>query len=79
MKKDSMKCTCEHCKCGSMHKKGGMHHGGRGEAVYGLGIVGAAVYYITAATGFWMGVVGVIKAVFWPAFLVFELMKMLNM
>lgn len=44
-------------------------------AVYGVGIIGAAVYYISVATGFWVGVLGVLKALVWPAFLVFEALK----
>jgi hypothetical protein len=47
-------------------------------AVYGVGIIGAAVYYISAATGFWMGVLGVLKALVWPAFLVYEALKSLG-
>ena len=50
-----------------------------GNAVYGLGFIGSAVYYISTATGFWMGVLGVLKAIVWPAFLVFELLKFLGM
>jgi len=46
---------------------------------YGLGFIGAAVYYITTATGFWMGVLGVLKAIVWPAFLVYQLLKYLGM
>ena len=49
-----------------------------GGAVYGLGFVGAAIYYVSNATGFWMGVLGILKAMVWPAFLVFELMKYLG-
>lgn len=41
-------------------------------AVYGLGFFGAAVYFISHATGFWMGVLGLLKAIVWPAFLVYE-------
>jgi len=48
-------------------------------AIYGLGFIGSAVYYISTATGFWMGVLGVLKAIVWPAFLVFELLKYLGM
>jgi len=48
-------------------------------AVYGLGFVGAAVYFITHATGFWMGVVGFFKAMVWPAFLVYEACKQMGM
>ena len=51
---------------------------GTAGAVYGLGFIGAAVYYISAASGFWMGVLGFLKALVWPAFLVFELLKSLN-
>lgn len=51
---------------------------GRGNAVYGLGFVGAAIYYISQATTFWMGVLGILKAIVWPAFLVFELLKYLG-
>jgi len=44
-------------------------------AVYGVGLIGAAVYYISVATGFWMGVLGFLKALVWPAFLVYEAFK----
>ena len=44
-------------------------------AVYGLGLIGAAVYYISSATSFWGGVVGFLKALVWPAFFVYELLK----
>lgn len=47
-------------------------------AVYGVGIIGAAIYYISMATGFWMGVLGVLKALVWPAFLVYEALKSLG-
>jgi hypothetical protein len=48
-------------------------------AVYGLGLIGAAVYYIAHAVGFWAGVLGVLKAIVWPAFLVYEAFKSLGM
>ncbi|MCK9304394.1 MAG: hypothetical protein PHP30_00670 [Bacteroidales bacterium] len=47
-------------------------------AVYGLGLIGAAIYFIIQATGFWAGVLGVLKAIVWPAFLVFEALKALG-
>jgi hypothetical protein len=40
-----------------------------------MGIIGAAIYYISQATTFWMGVVGFLKALAWPAFLVYEVLK----
>lgn len=48
-------------------------------AVYGLGLIGAAVYFISHATTFWMGVLGFLKAIVWPAFLVYEALKHLGM
>lgn len=42
-----------------------------GSFVWVLGVIGSAVYFITNATTFWMGVVGVLKALVWPAFLVY--------
>ncbi len=48
------------------------------DAVYGLGLIGAAVYYISLAPDFMTGVVGVLKALVWPAFLVFGLLKLVG-
>jgi hypothetical protein len=47
-------------------------------AVYGLGLIGAAIYFISGATGFWMGVLGFLKAIVWPVFLVMEAFKSLG-
>jgi len=65
---DKKECTSMKC-C--------MHHSSN--AVYGLGFIGSAIYYISTATGFWMGVLGVLKAIVWPAFLVFGLLKSLGL
>jgi len=48
-------------------------------AFYFFGFIGATVYYISHATGFWMGVLGFLKAIVWPAFLVHGLLKFLGM
>ena len=55
-----------------------VHHSTSSNAVYGLGFIGAAIYYIMQATGFWMGVLGILKAIVWPAFLVYEALKALG-
>jgi hypothetical protein len=49
-------------------------HNSRGSSscVYFLGMIGAAVFYISASTTFWGGMLGFLKALVWPAFLVFE-------
>ena len=55
-----------------------IHHSTSSNAVYGLGFIGAAIYYIMQATGFWIGVLGFLKALLWPAFLVYEALKQLG-
>ncbi len=49
-----------------------------GSGIYGLGFIGAVIYYISIATGFWMGVLGILKAIVWPAFMVFEILKFIG-
>ena len=39
---------------------------------YFLGFVGSVIYFVSTATGFWDGVLGVLKSLVWPAFLVYE-------
>ncbi len=51
---------------------------GMSGSVYGLGFLGAVIYYISTASGFWMGVLGFLKAIVWPVFLVYELLKFLG-
>ena len=62
-------------KCG-INLKGCKSHG-CGGCGYFLGFLGTAIYYISTATGFWNGVLGVLKALVWPAFLVYEILKFL--
>lgn len=45
---------------------------GGGNAVYGLGLIGALVFYWQQADTFWEYVLAVLKAFVWPAFLVYE-------
>lgn len=40
--------------------------------VYGLGLIGAIIYFISHAEGFIDGLIGVLKAFVWPAVLVYE-------
>ena len=47
-------------------------------AVYGLGLIGAAIWFISTATTFWMGVLGFLKAIVWPVFLVYQAFKELT-
>ena len=51
---------------------------GAGGFAYMLGIIGAAVYYIGQAATFGAGVVAFLKALVWPAFLVYEVLHFLG-
>ena len=44
-----------------------------------MGFIGAALYFISQAAGFWAGVLGFLKAIVWPAFLVYEAFMKLGM
>jgi len=57
-------------KCGSMN--GGDASAG---AVYGLGVIGAGIYFIQHADTFVLGVLGILKALVWPAFLAYKLFE----
>lgn len=69
------------------NKKEKKHHNGTSKGknngvsggVYGLAFIGAAVYFISHATTFWMGVLGFLKALVWPAILVYKLLEFLKM
>lgn len=54
------------------------YQGGSGDTVYGLGLIGAWVYYIGRATTPEERVKGFFKGLVWPAFLVYDLFKFLN-
>ena len=45
---------------------------------YFIGFIGAAIYFIQHATGFWPGVLGFLKACVWPAFAAYYLLDFLK-
>ncbi len=47
-------------------------------AVYGLGLIGALVWFWQDADGFGEHVVGILEALVWPAFLVYDAFKALR-
>ena len=53
--------------------------GGQPSFIWFLGFLGAVVYYLQHATGFWMGVLGFLKALVWPAMLIYKLLEFLKM
>ena len=44
----------------------------------GPGLIGALIFYVQQADGFWSGVLGILKAIVWPAFVVYDLLKFLT-
>lgn len=82
MKKEKIE-QAECCQ-GKFMNKGHHHschcHGGNNSgAIYGLGVVGALFYFLQNATTFGLVIVGIGKAIFWPAILMFELLSYLGM
>lgn len=77
MDKEKCECDCD------MEKKNWWNHrkmwrgGGHGH-LYGLGIIGALFYFLQSASGIQGVVVGIVKAVFWPSFLVFKALELLK-
>lgn len=56
-----------------------VYKGATSAPIYGLGFIGALIYYLGHATTFWIGALGFLKAIVWPAMLVYELLKYLSM
>ena len=52
---------------------------GGGNAVYGLGFIGALIYFLQHASSFGMGVLGILKALVWPVLLVYKALELLKM
>ncbi len=62
-------------------RRGMKGNGGSGMAgaAYFIGFIGAAVYFIQQATSFGTGVLGFLKALVWPAFLIYNWLDFLKM
>lgn len=57
------------------HSRSGNVCGG----IYGLGFLGAAIYFIQHAASFGAGVLGFLKAIVWPVLVVYKLLEFLKM
>jgi len=53
--------------------------GGASGAVYGLGLIGSLIYYLQHSVTSGALVLGILKAIVWPAVLVYQLMQFLRM
>jgi hypothetical protein len=59
--------------------KNNVQGGGPAGAIYGMGVIGAAIYFFSHATSFGVGVLGFLKAIVWPVLLVYQAFKHLGM
>lgn len=58
------------------------HNRGAGDAcggIYFFAMIGAAVYFVQQVHGFWPIVWAVLKAIAWPAFLIYKIFSMWHM
>lgn len=55
------------------------HGDGSWGAYYGLGVIGAAIYFVGQAAGFWSIVLALLKSIVWPVFLVYGLLRFLGL
>lgn len=70
----------ENNNCTVKAKEGGKNmNNSMGNAVYGLGFIGAVIYFIQHAPTFWAGVLGFLKAIIWPVFVVYKLLGFLEL
>jgi hypothetical protein len=44
-----------------------------------MAFLGALIYYLQHATSFWTVVLGIIKAILWPAVLMYKVLELLKM
>lgn len=65
---------CE-CKGRCWHHHFGCNAGG----FYFLGFIGAAVYFLSSSVGFWPDTLAILKALVWPAFIVYDLFRYFGM
>lgn len=56
-----------------------MKNNGTSGAIYGLGFLGALIYFIQHSATFWIGVLGVLKSIIWPLLLVYKLLEFFKM
>jgi hypothetical protein len=60
-------------------KRKGMNCNGISGGIYGMAFLGALVYYLQHATSFWTVVLGIFKAILWPALLMYKVLEILKM
>jgi hypothetical protein len=77
MEKENKMSDC--CNKNHRFKRHRPYYSGGSNAIYGLGVIGALFYFLQNATNATMVLVGVGKAIFWPAILMFKILADLKM
>lgn len=47
--------------------------------IYGTAFIGAVVYFIQHAAGFWGVVLAILKAIVWPALVLYKVLELLKL
>lgn len=72
MEEENVKNKCN-CKCGIKNSSNTCNGG-----VYGLAFIGALIFYIQRATSFSEGFMGFLKALVWPAILIYKVLLLIK-
>lgn len=60
-------------------KKNKVKCNGISGGIYGMAFLGALVYYLQHATSFGTVVWGILKAIFWPAVIIYKVLEILKL
>lgn len=56
-----------------------MKHKSGSDALYGIGVIGAFIYFMQHATSFGAVLWGIVMAVFWPAVVLYKILELLHL
>jgi len=70
---------CANCDHSSCCQKLGSNQGGSSSAVYGLGFVGALIYFFPTMNTFNGVIMGIVKSLVWPGILVHQAFTLLGL
>ena len=77
MKKKEKIIDC--CPQSPVSKNNCCHKNGGSNAIYGLSVIGALFYFLQGVNTFETIIIGIGKAIFWPAILMFKLLTYLQL
>jgi hypothetical protein len=77
----SEKCSCEDklASCCEDKKSSNCSSNSSAGAVYGIGVIGAIVYFFQNSSGLSDYLVGILKALIWPGMLVYKALELLSL